>query len=67
MRTLSIDIGNSAAKVAVFSNKEIVHHQRFQGRENGSEWKAGYLGKFGAAGIRDQQGQQGRDRSGALR
>lgn len=29
MRTLSIDIGNSAAKVAVFSNKEIVHHQRF--------------------------------------
>ncbi len=29
MRTLSIDIGNSAAKVAVFLNKEIVHHQRF--------------------------------------
>ena len=29
MRGLSIDIGNSAAKVAVFSNKEIVHHQRF--------------------------------------
>lgn len=29
MRRLSIDIGNSSAKVAVFANKEIVHHQRF--------------------------------------
>ncbi|MGM9476239.1 type III pantothenate kinase [Pedobacter sp. GSP4] len=28
MRGLSVDIGNSSAKVAVFSNKEIVHHQR---------------------------------------
>lgn len=29
MRSLSIDIGNSAVKVGVFANKEIVHHQRF--------------------------------------
>jgi len=29
MRRLSIDIGNSAVKVGVFANKEIVHHQRF--------------------------------------
>jgi len=28
MHSLSIDIGNSSAKVAVFAGKEVVHHQR---------------------------------------
>ncbi|WP_316735330.1 type III pantothenate kinase [Pedobacter aquatilis] len=30
MHNLSIDIGNSSTKVAVFSGKEIVHYQRFE-------------------------------------
>ncbi|WP_231458815.1 MULTISPECIES: type III pantothenate kinase [unclassified Pedobacter] len=30
MHNLSIDIGNSATKIAVFSGKDIVHYQRFE-------------------------------------
>ncbi|RDC57072.1 type III pantothenate kinase [Pedobacter chinensis] len=29
MHRLSIDIGNSSAKIAVFAGREIIHHQRF--------------------------------------